>query len=159
MFNQIDIFKSQSRALRAFLELHEGFALKHGHCLNAIAAVFGYGNWNVACAAFRAVPANQEAHLKSHSGLDGQVARLTNHLAINHGFSLRDGVGAIAAIRRGELAEQASQLFVGRLAVANWLQQPHPELGRRPPQDVVETEDGHIRVQHLLEQMAHGVAA
>jgi hypothetical protein len=150
MIDQIYILKAQAEVLGAYLKLQDGFSLRHGQCLDAIAAIHGHHDWHTVSAYRRSAPTSQEIAPLSHYSIEDQAARLRNHLAERYGFTPTESTEAIAAIRWGALVEQANQILGNAVAVSNWLCQPHPELGGRTPHDLIDTDDGYQQIEWLL---------
>lgn len=153
MINEIDLLKAQSEALGAYLKLQEGLLLRHGHCLNATAATHGHSDWHVVSAAGRSAPANQNTAIKSRCHAEVLAARLGKHLLQRYGFRLTDTTEAIAAMRWGELIEQANERLGDPLAASNWLRQSHPGLGNMSPFELIETDAGYEQIERLLLQV------
>jgi uncharacterized protein (DUF2384 family) len=152
MFDEIDILKAQADTLAAYLLLVEGYCLQHGHCLHAIAAIHGHRDWNTVSALSRLAPAQQRTGLQTQDPMATQAARLQNFLTESRGFSLTDSAEAIAAIRWGALAEQATQVLGDPNAASNWLRQPQPRLGGNYPRELIETDAGYQQIERLLHQ-------
>ncbi|MGD9508710.1 MAG: antitoxin Xre/MbcA/ParS toxin-binding domain-containing protein [Geminicoccaceae bacterium] len=80
-----------------------------------------------------------------------------------YGRRAREGVLSEAESERIErlarVIATAEEVFLDQGRAGRWLRAPHPELDGRPPLEVAASELGARRIETMLWQIAHGIAA
>ena len=136
------------------LTLNEGFLLSHGQCLNAVAAMHGYADWNVVSDLSRTAPEELAGGNLHNLSIDGQSSRLSRHLNGRYGLRIADGHEAVAAIRWGGFVQSLNDLLGDALAASRWLNTPRPEFSGRSAADLVESDTGCEQIQRAMLQVS-----
>ena len=98
--------KAQGRALSAYLVLQEGFHLHHARCLDAVAAMHGYHDWNDIMAHERMSSNGLVPDDAPNQSMAEQASCLSKHLVNRYGFHVAEAHEAIAAVRWGALVRR-----------------------------------------------------